>query len=353
MFIPRKQIIAGLAGFCITIVCGYGMYHIFHTTGYQKRTEINELFQSVVRQDNDRRLEQLKISRFVFPKNDTEVSDSVTMRYKDGVVTRKKDSVYYQLSDKEKDHMVDQLVLLHTNPIDVSVLDSLFRDELKKKGIRAQTAVIYTEKDRKPQYSTLDTSFYASAMALEKIRIWEDTIALEAFVCIPFYYWLNEDKYTYLSILLVWILCMGGIVRLYRKKRHQQSVTPKQEPVPDMIRDVLCELSFNERSGDLTYNEKTIQLKGMQLKIFRFMLNAPDQFRSYEDMKNRIWENGNATNNTVNKGIQRLRNSLSAVPDIAITTFEGNGYQLNVRKEECKNGITRLSVHSCVMHVLI
>ncbi|MDR1913020.1 MAG: helix-turn-helix domain-containing protein [Clostridiales bacterium] len=319
------------------------MYHTFHASRYQKRIEINELFQSVVQQDKARRFDQLNVSvKHVFLKE--EVDTVIKVQYENQTHTVEKKQAFYSLSNEEKNHVADQVYLQKKNPVNASVLDSLFHNELEKRGISAQTAVICTVNKLEIQYSSPDTSFYASAIRLENVPIIaSDEIELQAFVRIPFSYWLTESKSVYMSFLLLWLLSTGSIVRyLYRKKRNQLSLMPLT--IVSDTEDTTGELFFDKRRGCLIYKRKAIQLGGMQLEIFTYLLDAPSHFLSYEEIKKVVWKDNNVSQNTINKSIQRLRSKLSAVPGIAIHVSNKKGCQLNIHKCEDENGLSRLII---------
>jgi hypothetical protein len=290
---------------------------------------MNEVFQSVVRQDKTKRWEQVDSGPVYESFSATPVT-VITIEDEEHVFSIEKDSSYDKFSTYEDmRYVADQLFLLHENPINVFTLDSMFRSTQKKNMFPVQTAVIYTDNSG-IHHSRPDTAFYTSAIALDEIRIGGGMIRLQAFVRVSPVYWLNEAGSAYTSILLAWLLGMGILAGYgYYLKRDKFSIVPLNS-TPSVLKKLTEDLLFDEKCGRLLYLGQTIELRKIQLKIFISLLDAPDHYLSYTEMKEKIWNNEDTPQNSVHKSIERLKIKLAPVSVLALMVHHGKGCRLEI-----------------------
>jgi hypothetical protein len=260
----------------------------------------------------------------------------ITICYNDEVITIPKDSSFNALTHEEKWHIAEQYYIQKKNPIDVVTLDSLFRVELAQRALPVQTAVICITKDSVYR-SRPDTAFYASAIATDEIPVKLTETTLRAYVCVPFGYWLNENRYVYFSVLLLWVLIAGLFTGYVKRKKNAiiPMETVEEEPLPE----IASEIHFDEKRGMLSCEQTVVELTEIQLELFCSLLNAPKHFLSYAEMKKDIWHNEAIHSNTIQKCIRRLNEGLSPLPlTIIIVHRKGcnlEGVENLNRKPDC------------------
>jgi hypothetical protein len=326
---------------CIFLLPGYGVYQLSCRTFHQKRAGINGAFQSAVHRDRELRYEQAgNPSYFVGPSFSVSDTSVITIQSKDAAITIPKDRSSEALTHDERRHLAVQCYLHQKNPLNVSVLDSLFREELSRRALPVQTAVVCTIKDSVCR-SHADTAFYASAIATDEIPVMLAEMTLQAYVHVPLGYWLKENRLVYFSALMCWLSC-GGLLagwRIYAEKRKKRAVVPLETVEGKPLLEIAPGVCFDEIRGILTNEQTMVELHGeTQLELFRSLLNAPNQFMSYAEMKRDLWRNGDISSNTIQKAIRRLNHRLSSLP-LSVSIISGKGCRLNLPEQVSWNGI--------------
>jgi hypothetical protein len=311
---------------CTLLLSGYGVYQISCLTCHQKQEEINDAFQSVIHRDRELRYKQTGNPFYTIRPSSPQTDASViTLQYKDEVITISKDSSYYALTHDEKMHLVMQYYLQKKKPVDVVVLDSLFRTELAQRALPTQTAVVCITKDSIYR-SHPDTTLYASAIATDEIPVKLTEMTLQAYVHVPFGYWLKENRNIYFSALSFWVLMAGLLIgwRVYARKRKRRAIIPLETVEEEPLLIIAPGIFFDKKRGILSCKQTEVELHNLQLELFCSLLNAPGHFLSYAEMKKNIWHNKDTAPNTIHKCIRRLNDRLSSLSlSIRILPREG------------------------------
>jgi len=324
----KTQIAFGISGFIILAIFIFCSFNTFKNRKEKLLSDANTILNSVAHIDADKRFfESTTFYSYHAADKDAEPSPFVTIESEDGIITFERTKEIEELSSEEKNYITQQHYLVTKNPIKVRNLDSLFNNTLKKTySIPLETAIIYSANDSS-KYSA-ESSFYKSAIALEPIHVNLGPIkalSLEGFIKIPFLYWLTLLN----DIILLFIIICFLYIYIGRKYIFKVSISPLKVP-PRSLQKISDSLYFDEEKGYLFYKNSTIALKDIQLRLFTFLLNSPEYFRTYEDIKISIWNNIDTPQNTVNKTILRLRESLSTIPIIKLENIRGKGCELTI-----------------------
>lgn len=324
-------------------------------------TQATTIFDNVIKKDCDIRLSPYpSIHQTIQSSN----QDSITIKTSEGKTSVKKehtDSIA-KLTSAYKNFVGTQYFLIKNNPIKVSILDSMFQAELRQKGIVAQTAITYRgwfdEKQQKKKLihndaSNPDSTFYQTAQALPLVTLAIPNyssfkIELQGYVKYPASYLLGKVPYFYPALIIYAIIVFSLLSFIFWniKKKKYTEVSPESVVSPDS--DLLSnetseeyiekgdtdiditEEVFIRNNGEIIYKGKMVcQLRELRLKLFLFLLQGPNYFQTIEDIRNTVWENSGASNETINKTIGRLRNDLKLIPyPLTVINIHGTGYQL-------------------------
>lgn len=305
----------------------------FYNSYRNVRSELQEqsqaLFQSVVKDDTDRRIKELGDTFcFEYAGADRLERDSITIITADTIIHMKNNKeAARRMSSQEKTDFCLQLLLSMENPIQVALLNNAFRDSLHKWAIPAQTVTCYTFVDQ-TECSSKDTSFYRSYTPLKEIVFGVNrTIVLQAFVQIPFHYILGKaflrNILWIIVILILWVIAV--VLIRWRLRIH---VLPLQE-APKEIIQITEDILFDETHGVLYYHEHRIELANQRLKLFGVLLRHNGNFVESNRLKEEIWPDGCVTKDALTATAKRLKEDLSPIPGLTIESARGRGYMLN------------------------
>lgn len=322
----KKRVFVGCLLLCMITLLVYSMY-IFHRERQVTLSDICNLCDEVIHLDKEYRLKETGI--LSSSGYNLSESDSSTVLYSGGQVEKiARNTNSSDLITEEKQYRVDQSFLLMENPIDVVVLDSLFNLALQQGvKINVHATLAYTANGTKTVYSNPDLAFYESAYALPPITTGvKDEIVLQAYVEIPFYCVINRSKGHFIIIGVIFCLLLGLLIAARYSKKFATPVCEESRKLIKIKENVL----FDEGRGILYFNvDIKVSLENYKLKLFILLLNSPEHFQASEDIKKIVWEKTEATNNTLNTTIKRLRDDLKPIPDLKIV-YENGGYRLEI-----------------------
>lgn len=293
-----------------------------------KRSQI--LFLQIVQEDTDRRIKELG-DEFCFSYTGGAwlESDSITIRQTDTIMRIKNNKeIARQMSPREKADFYLQHYLSMENPIQVTMLDSIFHISLHEQFIPAQTVTCYTFMD-KTECSSSDTSFYRSFIPLKEIVFGANrTIVLQAFVQFPFLYIVGEvflrNIFWILAMVILWVI---AIVLTW--KRPRINILPLQEAPKEMIQ-ITEDILFDETHGVLHYHRHRIELANQRLKLFCILLEHKGYFIESDQLKEEIWPDGSVSKDALTATAKRLKEDLSSIPNLKVESSRGKGYMLSV-----------------------
>lgn len=324
----RKFYRVGSVIVLMTMLCLLSFYKSYQDVRSEVLKESQTLFQQVVQNDTDRRIKDLGDAFcFTYSGADRLERDTITIVTADTVIHMENNKeVARRMSSQEKSDFCLQYCLSLENPIQVSLLDSAFRASLHEHAIPAQTVIRYTFID-KTEYNSSDTSFYRSFTPLEEIVFGANrTIILQAFVQVPFLYIVGEvlwrNIFWIIAIVILWAI---AIVLTW--KRPKITILPLQEAPKEMIQ-ITEDVLFDETHGVLHYQEDRIELANQRLKLFCILLEHKGNFIETSKLKEEIWPNGSVSKDALTATAKRLKEDLSAIPDLVIESARGRGYML-------------------------
>jgi len=324
-----------ISGFIILFALTFFGIRTVKSSKEKLLSEAKNILNKVAHIDAEKRF--YEVATLYVYKVDPEMDSSTTrLATGNGEITFEKTKEMEDMPKQEKEYIVKQNYLVEENPIKVETLDSLFNNTLKEAySIPFETAIIYKSFNidtiailRDSMAWSADTMFYKSALPLEPIHVNIGPIkvlSLEGFIKIPFLYWLTKLK----DIIIIFFITCAIYIYIGRKFIDKVNVPPLKVS-PRTLQKLSDSLFFDEDKGYLIYENNTIALKDLQLRLFILLLNSPEHFRTYEEMKTSIWNNIDIPQNTVNKTIMRLREKLSAIPIIKLENIRGIGCELSI-----------------------
>lgn len=293
---------------------------------------------------------------FATPKAYVQKSDSIIIETENGKVVYEKNRELDSLTLIHKREWNFQMYLAFKNPNRAFMLDSLFQDGLKRKGIIARTVVCFLQGDSLVNCS--NDILCQSGMALEPVvfGVKHDSkrIELQAYILFSRSYLFSQMPLIR-GIVLLWCISVILIcVWFGRKKKEdmdiavtnplvQMSVVQHQPEVAEWEK-LATDIFFNEKNGELKKKEHVIYLRKNRLLAFIKLLRAPDHFMNYDEICREVLErplndesseNSKKWNQAVKKSmgqtIIRLREDLSDFSEISIENVRDLGYQLNIK----------------------
>ena len=246
---------------------------------------------------------------------------------------------FSRISLQEKEDRLDHTFLQKKEPIQVHLLDSLFKTKLQENNISLKTEIQYIAyKDT--AYSTKNRSFYETALPLEMILTGVlDEIRLQAFVKPPFLY--QNSAIISTTTFFLFFISFGGLIWIFIRKKNEEEVfvvdetnllplSPSVE-TPEYIKQISDTTFFNKEKKALICNDETIYLTGARLTIFLLMMNDEDYFVQSATIKSQLWPKLDNVKDNFNKTMERLRADLKPIPELVVHhDRKRNGYYLKV-----------------------
>lgn len=288
------------------------------------------IFDEAIQRDMDRRSKELG-DDFRFYYSPAFEKDTISLQRNDTMLYIENDnSVAQKMSNKEKIDFGIQLFLSNENPIQVTVLDSLYRNFLWQQQIPAETAVAYTIHN-KPVYSRPDSSFYQTAKALDEIAYGPTClIVLQAFVKIPPCYIVKKAVMASGVFIGVWILAFIAVLWLTFSKRGQGIHLVPVREAPKTMLEILPGLLLDETHGILQSGDRKVELINFRLKLFLQLLEHKGYFIETDKLLETVWPDGSVSKDALSSTVKRLKEDLSLFPEITIESGRGKGYMLNI-----------------------
>lgn len=314
----------------MTMLCLLSFYKSYQDVRSELLKESQTLFQQAVQYDTDSRIKDLGDDfSFAYSGADRLERDSVTIVTADTVIHMENNKeTARRMSSQEKSDFSLQYCLSLENPIQVALLDSVFRSSLHEHAIPAQTVTCYTFIN-KTECSSSDTFFYRSFIPLKEIVFGANrTIVLQAFVQFPFLYIVGEvflrNIFWILAMVILWVI---AIVLTW--KRPRINILPLQE-APKEIIQITEDILFDETHGVLHYHRHRIELANQRLKLFCILLEHKGYFIESDRLKEEIWPDGSVSKDALTATAKRLKEDLSPIPGLVIESARGKGYSLKI-----------------------
>lgn len=267
-----------------------------------------------------------------------------------GVKKYKKEGATSNITVEEKEHIASQFYLLKKNPVRVTVLDTLFQNALQAGGVKARSAIYYQaqlEENRDSAYSSSDSSFYKTAIALSPVVLESKPLQFrmefQGYVTYPFSYLLGKvpNLWLFITLYIAGMLLVTGLFLRQLKRRKQKGepginlLVKRMEKNTPLVA-ITDKLLMDQQTGEFIWEDEVVcQLKEYRFKLFLLLLAGKNFYQDYPTIKTEVWNNKSTDNETVSKTIIRLRKDLEKLPvQLTIQSIRGNGYQLLIPEKQ-------------------
>ena len=335
----KKQKIIGLL-LCMTSLISYSVDFYFTKEWNNNLIEVNSLFDLSIRDDKSTRMFNLGAPVYGGYSNEKKESSLVVdLKYEIEAFSIKDSEKLHNLSLLEKSYRSAHSYLQYKTPIQVHVLDSLFKSKLQNNNILLQTEIQYIA-DNDTAYSTDNYTFYTTASPLKKITTGvSDEIELQAFVKMPFYYRISN--FTSIAVCLLFFISISGLIGISIRKKDEEELQTISEtdsfilpPTSDLFKyakQITPTIFFNEKKEAIIRNGETIYLTASRLTVFTLMMGDDDYFVPTATIKAHLWPKNDDIKNVLNKMIERLRIDLRPIPELEVLyDRKRKGYYLKV-----------------------
>jgi DNA-binding winged helix-turn-helix (wHTH) protein len=292
--------------------------------------ESTDCFSEAVNKDRDFRLEETNMPIYFsyFPED---TANQITIE-REGypIIYKEKTDSVRQLSNVVMQNHAVQTVLLYENPINVNMLDSLFRTELQKKKIKAQTVIQHTNNTtNKTYYSHRDSLPKKGFDRLPEVIAGVDgEITLRAFVKLSPASIVRNTASAMGGVTFAWIILMSVFIYLALKKEKVAAVTEQPERNRVQFAD---NLYLEADRNCLIYKQKEIKLTGQYTQFLSVLFNCPDHFAGYEELIRELYgEIGNeAGKERLSQLAKRIRTDVfTSIPEVELKNVPRKGYKV-------------------------
>ena len=230
-------------------------------------------------------------------------------------------------------------------PLAVQVLDSIFNDELKRRGISTQTAVTYTYMDSVMQKSRYDSTFFASSRQTEEVVLGVmGEIRIQGFALLTPGVILSQNPWQWILIAVAGIgivfICVFGFIHFTKA----ESEPLETETIMETFLETEKIIENQQKTETIVlhkdqllviYNGQAIQLTNTIFNLFELLLTAPGYYLGYEQLTVFLYgssvSNGNGR---LAQLVKRLRNELlSQTPNVTVQNVRSRGYKLIIENK--------------------
>ncbi|MDH6312613.1 superfamily II RNA helicase [Parabacteroides sp. PFB2-10] len=330
----KKMTIILSVSFCLLYV--WGVIWLVKNGEKKLKEQLESEFSSVVQKDFEKR--DAVENTPLFTGSSSTQNDQMIISYNDTVIPIEKTEEQGQLTDKQKLYQFSQSYLYIKNPIDVSVLDSLFQNNLTQRKIYAKTAVTYMDNRQKKEYkSRNDDHFYETALRTEPVFLGvnqEMTVQGYAKTAV-FPMLLYSSTFWGITFLLTgWFLLLSIFLDIIRKQAVIQPIidNPNHQITNNDRLRIGEEILYDPvekviRIGD----ERKVRLSPLPAAFFVAFLQAPGRYLSFESIQEICSRHDkSASRGSINRAIGRLREEIKEIPQITILNDFKKGYQLKI-----------------------
>jgi DNA-binding winged helix-turn-helix (wHTH) protein len=292
--------------------------------------ESTDCFSEVVNKDRDSRLEETNMSAYFGIVPEDTANQTTIEREGYPIIYKEKTDSVRQLSNVViQNHMI-QTVLLYENPINVNMLDSLFRTELQKKNIKAQTVIQYTDNTtNKTYYSNHDSLPKKDFDRLPEIIAGVDgEITLRAFVKLSPAGIVRNAASAMGGITFIWVILMSVFIYLALKKEKVAAVTEQTKQNRVRLTDNLL---LETDKNCLIYKQKEIKLTGQYTQFLSVLFHNSDHFASYEELIQKIYGKieEEAGKERLSQLVKRIRMDVfTSIPEVELENVPRKGYKV-------------------------
>jgi DNA-binding winged helix-turn-helix (wHTH) protein len=296
--------------------------------------ESRDCFSEAVNKDRDFRFREANMPVYfgIVPKN---TANRITIeREGHPTIYKEKTDSIRQLSNATKQNHMIQTALLYENPINVNTLDNLFRTELQKKNIGAQTVIQYTDNTtNKTHYSHRGSLPKKDFNRLPEVIAGVDAeITLRAFVKLSPVGIVHNAAFTMGGITFIWIILMSVLTYLALKKEKVDVATEQSGRNQVQLTDTLY---LEADRNCLIYNQQEIKLTGQYTQFLSILFNRPENFASYEELIKELYGEigGKTGKERLSQLAKRIRiDVFASIPEVELKNAPQKGYRVVLKK---------------------
>ncbi len=307
----------------LILLMGFIFHMLYHETKKSCLDVLNRAFISAIHQEKESRLAKHQMF-FSCEKSDAPPNQTIIRRENETMILEKPDSVQ-QLTFYEKLDHVHQTYLFEKAPVDVNILDSLFRLELLKHQLSVQSAVRYQDNiNHATYYSRENPAFFAQASCTPPITYGvRNEITLQGFAELTFLSILRKDSKRFVVVFVAWVMTMFFICySFYQKKRTVAPIPAEQKGQPQIVWDANKHL--------VIYHNTEVKLPNQSAILFQKLWNQLGHYVSYEELIYSLCGHEGIKNgeNRLAQTVRRLRGNLQSMPGVKIENLPHKGYRL-------------------------
>jgi hypothetical protein len=254
--------------------------------------------------------------------------------YQNDRKVHEKRETFQTLSDTEKANTVKQTYLLTKNPVRVSMLDSLFCAELRKRGVVARTTVSCSSNitgetllhNRRGLEEAHIFENIAACTAIKRTTGINGEITLCGFVEITPAMIFGESCWLFLSLLAGELIVCG--LSLYVAIRRRKRI-----PVPvDAAGPPAGPFQLDSIERTLICQDRKIVLSENTFRLFEFIWNKDAHYASYEELSDYLYGKIDAKTgkSRMSQIVKQLRNHLKDLQTAGIENVSGKGYRITL-----------------------
>lgn len=322
-----------LAGGLVSL---YMVYKSLEETSLDLYSRAEALFHTAVALDKQIREGEISAYRKIYIADEggeagRQEPQTITIRSADTLLAFENTKEFQEKLRQEKEFVIDQIYLLHHNPLRLARLDSLYQSALSQAGLPLAQGIVYETKQGKT-YSRADSGFYRRAHALAEYVVGVNReIVLQAYVQFPPGYVFRQAWPAFAVCLIVWAVCLGLGINLYGEKKRLAFGVAPLPPASSCLVGIAEDLLWDESNGILFYKEQRIELVNYRRRLFVVLLGHREEYLSSEELRGLVWEDRLSGKDALAQTVKRLRDDLWCIPSIRIDTVRGKGYCLRTK----------------------
>ncbi|GEM_PF-3639274 len=328
-----------------SVLLSIGLNCIFNNQISLVKNKFQDEFERIIWIEMEKRIEDSGIP-ISFSSLPAQKSDILKINNKGEIKALEKDSTYNEQTVIQRRKQALQTSLKEIKlPVQIITLDSLYTNILKRENPLIEACVRYIDNENGNIVDSKPASKVYAAYHTPIIQLGlKKEMSIQGFYTLPFSYILWETRIPVVFSVGVWLLITGGLIFLliyYRKKKEKSIVyLPVKEMEKVEEKDILLKISdaiyFHPQKAEIHYNRKNIiTLSGQLALLFQAFIEAPGNFISYEQIDNILgWEKMDKTTNRRGQVINRLKDTLKSIPEMAIENYNKKGYRLVIVENE-------------------
>lgn len=248
-----------------------------------------------------------------------------------------------EFKDSIEEYLADQLamqyILAKVHPIDPNDFNTIFKEELNKKGISCPTGIIYQHNEKK-QYSGQDSTTFREAILTRPVTLdIKNTTQIQAWADCD---WITILRHTNMKALgyVIFFFTASAFVLFYKRKQKEnpENTTTNilEEESLELVPSSPDDLRIDDAKLKIYINGKECVTTKMEFFLLALLVREPDHTATREQIIQTLWPKETETtdkaflNNRIDGHINSLRKTLSEFPGYQIITITGKGYRLEV-----------------------